>query len=79
MNEIASDEQKELASKLRNILSVYEANQDLIAIGAYKKGSSRAIDEAIEKIDRINEFLKQKTDEAFEYEETLELMAKAVE
>ena len=78
MNEIATPDQKETASKLRNIMSVYEANYDLVSIGAYKKGSNPVLDEAIEKINKINAFLMQKTDEAFDYDETARLMAEAV-
>lgn len=78
MAEIADSEQKETASKLRNLMSVYEANYDLVSIGAYKKGSNPALDEAILKIGRINSFLQQKTDESFEYEDTVQMMKEAV-
>ena len=75
MNEVASQEQKDLAARLRNLMSVYEANYDLVSIGAYKKGSNKALDEALEKIDGIHQFLMQKTDEAFLYEDSLKLLA----
>ena len=66
------------AAKLRNLLSVYNANYDLVSIGAYKKGTNPALDEAIRKIDKINAFLQQKTDEAFSFDETLKLLEEAV-
>ncbi|MEG0895559.1 MAG: flagellum-specific ATP synthase FliI, partial [Oscillospiraceae bacterium] len=62
------------ASKLRDLLSLYYQNYDLIAIGAYKSGVNPKLDEAIKKIDKINAFLKQGTDESFSFEETLNLM-----
>ena len=40
-------------------MAVYKEAEDLIHIGAYVKGSSKRIDEAIEKIDAINDFLCQ--------------------
>lgn len=78
MTTIADKEQKEAAGKLRNLLSLYESNADLISIGAYKKGSNPEIDEAISKIDKINEYLIQNTDESFDYNETVKMLIKAV-
>ncbi len=78
MSEITDKSQQETASKLRNLLSVYNSNFDLVSIGAYKKGTNPALDEALRKIDKINAFLQQATDEAFSYEETVRLMKEAV-
>ena len=78
MNDIDEQHQVDAANKMRNIMSVYESNYDLISIGAYKKGANPALDMAIEKIDNINAFLQQKTEEKFGYEETVELMKKAI-
>lgn len=76
MSEITSPEQKELAGKLRNTLSMYTANADLISIGAYKSGTNPELDIAIQKIGEINKFLQQKVDEKFEFEETVAIMEK---
>lgn len=78
MSEIASPEHKAAAAKLRNLMATYNANYDLVSIGAYKKGTNRALDEAIRKIDRINTFLCQSTDEAFSFEDTVKLLTEAV-
>ena len=78
MTEITDKEQRDVASKMRNLLSVYYANFDLVSIGAYKKGTNPALDEALRKIDKINAFLQQATDEAFSYEETVQMMKNAV-
>ena len=59
-------------SKIRNLLAVYKKNEDLINIGAYVKGSDPACDEAIAKMDRINEFLCQTTDYKSDYETTIQ-------
>jgi flagellum-specific ATP synthase len=71
MVEIVSPEHRALASKLRDIMGVYEKNSDLVSIGAYKAGTNRKLDYALTKIDAINQFLMQGTDEAFTYEESL--------
>ena len=79
MNEIVLPEQKEAASKIRKMLSVYENNADLVAIGAYKKGSNKDLDEALAKLEQINGFLQQKTDESFDMDETVLKMIKLTE
>ena len=79
MNDIAVPEHKEAANKIRRLLSVYENNADLVSIGAYKKGTNRDLDEALLKLDSINEFLQQKTDESFTLDETIIKMIKLVE
>ena len=76
MSSIVSPKHKELNSKLRDILSVYDKNADLISIGAYKAGTNAKVDYAISKIDKINGFLKQSVTEKFSYEEVLEEMEK---
>ena len=63
-----------VAGKLKNVLATYNEAEDLINIGAYKKGSNKNIDYAIEKIDAVNEFLLQTTDECFQFEEELEML-----
>ncbi|MDE5993600.1 MAG: FliI/YscN family ATPase, partial [Oscillospiraceae bacterium] len=78
MTEITDKDQQNTASKMRNLLSVYYANYDLVSIGAYKKGTNPALDEALRKIDKINAFLQQATDEAFSYEETVKMMKDAI-
>ncbi|WP_297718847.1 flagellar protein export ATPase FliI [Intestinimonas sp.] len=74
MTEIVSDEHRQLASRIRDILSVYEKNADLVAIGAYKPGTNRKLDFALSKIDAVNEFLMQGVDEAFTYEACIQQM-----
>ena len=74
MSAIATSEHKELAGKLKNVLATYHEAEDLINIGAYKKGSNREIDYAIQKIDAVNAYLMQKTDEKFDFNEEIDLL-----
>lgn len=74
MVEVVSKEHRILASRFRNMMGLYQKNADLISIGAYKEGSNGALDEAVSKIDRMNQFLEQDIDESFEYHEILALM-----
>jgi flagellum-specific ATP synthase len=70
MKDITDESQQVLAGKMRELLAVYRDAEDLINIGAYAKGSNQKIDSAIAKIDKINEFLKQKVAESFTLEQT---------
>jgi len=74
MVELVDEEHRRLASRMRDILSVYEKNADLVSIGAYKSGSNPKLDYALKKIDDINGFLTQGVNEAFSYEECVARM-----
>ena len=74
MVEVVSKEHRILASRFRNMMGLYQKNADLISLGAYKQGSNAALDEAVSKIDRMNQFLEQDIDESFEYHEVLALL-----
>lgn len=71
MNAIVDKEHKKLAGLLCKVLATYKSAEDLINIGAYKKGSNEDIDFAIDKIKAVNSFLMQETYEKFSFEEEL--------
>lgn len=74
MSSIVGITQKRNAAKIKTILAVYADAEDLINIGAYKKGSNASIDDAIAKIDKVNAFLCQSTDDKITFEETVKMM-----
>jgi len=74
MSGIADKKHKAAAGKLRNVLATYTDAEDLINIGAYKKGANAEIDYAIDKIGDVNAFLTQDTMDRFQLEEELELL-----
>ena len=74
MSQIVTKEHKKVAGRLKNVLATYNEAEDLINIGAYKKGSNKNIDYAISKIDAVNEFLMQQTDEKFTFEEEMAML-----
>lgn len=71
MNQIVTNDHLEAAQRIRALLSIYEENAELIQIGAYKRGSSREIDEAIQYQPKIINFLKQGIHEDVTFEETI--------
>ncbi|UVI32497.1 flagellar protein export ATPase FliI [Paenibacillus spongiae] len=69
MKEIVSEEQQDAANELKRLLAIYKDSEDLINIGAYQRGSNKEIDRAIEQIDQIRAFTRQKTTEKVDYQE----------
>ncbi|HQF86138.1 MAG TPA: flagellar protein export ATPase FliI [Acidobacteriota bacterium] len=71
MTSVVPSEHRQAATKLREVLATYEKEKDLIMIGAYQKGSDPRVDFAMDKIDAVNTFLKQSTEEKMGFEETV--------
>lgn len=69
MSAIATKEHKQMAGKLKNVMATYQEAEDLINIGAYKTGSNKQIDYAISKIDQVNDFLCQSTEDKYDFDE----------
>ena len=61
---ITGQEQQALARRVRQIVATWRQNQDLILVGAYRKGEDPRIDEAIEYYPKILDFLRQSSDQA---------------
>ncbi|WP_412676273.1 flagellar protein export ATPase FliI [Bacillus licheniformis] len=74
MSNIAEKDHIRAVNRFREMLSTYQNSEDLINIGAYKKGSSREIDEAIQFHPKLISFLKQEVDEAASLEESISLL-----
>jgi flagellum-specific ATP synthase len=74
MSSIVTDDHKEAAGKLKNVLATYQEAEDLINIGAYKSGSNPDIDYAISKIQLVNEYLKQDVNDKFTFEEEIAML-----
>lgn len=72
MKEIVPTEHMEAADQLKRLLSIYKDSEDLINIGAYQKGSNPNIDIAMDNIEAIWDFTKQKTSEKLTFEEAQE-------
>ncbi|WP_336154706.1 flagellar protein export ATPase FliI [Bacillus sp. 204(2023)] len=74
MSNISTRQHLDAANKFRELLSTYQNSEDLINIGAYKRGSSREIDEAIQFYPQLIQFLKQGTDEPALLEESIAVL-----
>jgi flagellum-specific ATP synthase len=63
MSHLVNDDVKNAAYEIRDLLATYKKSEDLINIGAYKRGSNKRIDTAIDKADPIAAFLKQRAED----------------
>jgi flagellum-specific ATP synthase len=70
MQSLLSSEDMKMSNKLRRLWSLYQQNEDLIQVGAYEKGSSAEVDEAIRLHERIVNFLRQDMHIGQDYEST---------
>jgi type III secretion protein N (ATPase) len=59
MERVTDAEQRALAAAVRAHLAHYEQKRDLLALGAYTPGSDKRLDAALQRIDRIEAFLRQ--------------------
>ena len=63
MPQCNTDEENQVVSAARQLVSTYEDMAELIRLGAYKRGSDARIDEAIRRYPLIEAFLAQQKDE----------------
>jgi flagellum-specific ATP synthase len=71
---VTSEKHRTAAQSLLDVLATYRDAEDLINIGAYVKGSNPKIDNALTRIDEINSFLRQNSDESEAFEKSLDHM-----
>jgi flagellum-specific ATP synthase len=63
MDAIVPKQHLQSAQRLRQLYSAYRQQRDLIAVGAYQKGSDPRVDEAIARWPEISAFLQQSVDQ----------------
>jgi type III secretion protein N (ATPase) len=78
MDAIVAPAQRDAARKLRALLAHYEAKRDLVMLGAYAKGSDRELDEAIARMPKIEQFLRQSPSDRVAYDEMVKQLALVV-
>ena len=71
MIDVVTKQHQSNANKIKEIISTYHESEDLINIGAYVKGSNARIDQAIQMIDSINNYLKQDVSDKSTFDESV--------
>jgi flagellum-specific ATP synthase len=61
--DVCGPEELDVAGRAREHLALYRKNEDLVTIGAYQKGSSAALDQAVALHDPLRRFLRQGVNE----------------
>ncbi|HYJ11757.1 MAG TPA: FliI/YscN family ATPase [Polyangiaceae bacterium] len=59
MPSVTTKSQQQVAQRARALLAAYEEKRDLIALGAYSKGSDERLDQAIAAAPELEHFLRQ--------------------
>jgi type III secretion protein N (ATPase) len=72
LTQVCDADQLRAIGKAREVLANYRKNEMLIRIGEYKRGSDKDADFAIDNIDKLNRFLKQKVEEKSSFKETVQ-------
>lgn len=78
MPAVTSSEHQLLARSVKQLYASYSQSKDLIAIGAYVKGSDPMLDLAMGLMPKINKFLQQGMTDVVPYDESLSLLATMV-
>ncbi len=71
MDDIVSEEQKNLAKHFKKLVSVYQESRDLVLMGGYTKGQDAAIDEAHEIWPKLVDFIKQDQNYKSNYDDSI--------
>lgn len=72
---VLTPEQNEIIKAAKKVISTYEDMEELIRLGAYRKGSDRNVDEAIRIYPHIEAFLTQDKDDKTTIEESFNRLA----
>ncbi len=78
VTEIADETWRERIRGLKRLVSAYNANRDLIAIGAYQRGNDPVVDEALARWPEIVEFLGQDVARAADLQDSRDGLARVL-
>ena len=63
MPEVADEEHLRATYALRELLGAYRDHQELISIGAYRRGGNKSVDAAIDMQEEVNRYLRQSVEQ----------------
>jgi flagellum-specific ATP synthase len=72
IDKVVDKEQYNLFLKLKRVLSLIKESELIVRVGAYKRGQDMELDRAIDKKDKLREFLTQQINEIIPYEQTIQ-------
>jgi flagellum-specific ATP synthase len=71
MNEITTEEHRSAALTLRRLLAAHAEHEDLLSIGAYRRGSNRTVDAAVDMREAIDGLLRQEVDHTLPFDQVI--------
>jgi len=74
MVDVVDSKQLEYARKFTELVATYRAAEDMIHIGAYKRGSSPKIDKAVDKWDEVQAYLRQEINRRVGIQESVNML-----
>ncbi len=78
MDGIVSPSHRDAARRLRALVSTYEQKRDLVVLGAYAKGSDKDLDDALARMPKIEQFLRQSPVDRVSFEDTVAMLERVV-
>jgi flagellum-specific ATP synthase len=72
MNDITTPQHQAAAQTIRQLLAAYAEHADLLSIGAYRRGSNRIVDTAVDMRETIEGLLRQPVDRTAPFEKAIE-------
>ncbi|MEO2266900.1 flagellar protein export ATPase FliI [Pseudoalteromonas sp. YIC-656] len=76
MPQVVSQMHMQQARLLKQVMAMYSENKDMITLGAYQKGTDQMLDQAIDMMPMINNFLRQGMKDVVPYDECLNTLAR---
>jgi FliI/YscN family ATPase len=72
MKDVTTTEHQAAALTIRQLLAAFAEHEDLLSIGAYRRGSNRTVDAAVDFREAIDGLLRQAVDRSLPFEKAVE-------
>ncbi len=72
MPHVIEEKHKKYSERFVEALSIYKKFEDMINLGAYKAGTNPKVDFSIRLVDKLNNYLRQDTNEMIDYADALQ-------
>ncbi|MEW6439845.1 MAG: FliI/YscN family ATPase [bacterium] len=79
MTSVVSPEHRAAAQRIKALMAAYRRAADLISIGAYKEGTDPEVDRAMRNRSRIDDYLRQTTEQAVSLKDSLDALCRMVQ
>ncbi|GAB1262009.1 flagellar protein export ATPase FliI [Aurantivibrio plasticivorans] len=78
MPNVVSSDQLSQMQRFKQLLSLYQQNKDLLAVGAYAKGADLEVDAAVERMPHLRNFIRQGLSESVSFAESIQSLERVI-